>query len=152
MRKRKEFKKEYYLQKITNAHLWKLFGLKFITVEVQLDDLRFDGLAYDKKAKSFVIIEYKNKIDFEVLNQGETYYNLLQDNHQAYIDRFNEKFDCDFDEEDFDFKKTKVMIIGPEFTKEQIERSESPKYPFELYRAALYQCDEESYCITYEQI
>ena len=152
MRKRIPFKKEYYLQRITNARLWKLFGLKFITAEIQLDDLRFDGLAYDENAKSFVIIEYKNKTDFEVLNQAEAYYNLLQDNRQVYIDRFNEKFDCDFDEEDFNFEKTKVMIIGPEFSKEQIERSENPEYPFELYRATLYQCDEEHCRITYTQI
>lgn len=147
-----EFEKEYYLQNITNNHLNELFELKFITAEIQLNDLRLDGLAYDEKVKTFVIIEYKNKIDFEVLNQAETYYNLLQDNPQPFIDRFNNKFNDNLTEEDFDFEKMKVMIIGPEFSKDQIERSENPEYPFELYRATLYRCDEENGCILYRQI
>jgi trans-2-enoyl-CoA reductase len=54
MRKQDKFKKEYYLQRITNKNLRQLFDLKFITAEFQLNDLRFDGLAYDEKTKSFV--------------------------------------------------------------------------------------------------
>ena len=136
---------------MTNAHLAELFGLKFITAEFQLSGRRIDGLAYDEKAKSFVIIEYKNKIDFEVLNQAETYYNLLRDNPTEYTDRFNEEFNSELSEEDSYFDKTKVMIISPKFAEEQIERSENPEFPFELYRATLYRCDEEHFCITYEQ-
>ena len=152
MRKHDKFKKEYYLQRITNKNLRQLFDLKFITAEFQLNDLRFDGLAYDEKTKSFVIIEYKNKKDLDVLNQGQTYYNLLQENRDKYINRYNDEFDTDLKENDFEFEKTRVMIISTEFTKEQIEKSENPEYPFELYLATLYKCDDENGCITYEKI
>ena len=152
MRKKIEFSKEYYLQIITNTNLKRLFGLNLITSEFQFNDLRFDGLAYDEKTKSFVIIEYKNKIDFNVLDQGKTYYDLLQQNREEYIARYNEEFDANLKEADFDFEKTKVIIISPQFAKDQIEKSKNPEYPFELYKAALYKCDEENGCIAYSQV
>ena len=46
-----------------------LFNLEFVATEFQYNDFRFDTLAFDENCNSFVIIEYKNKLDFEVLNQ-----------------------------------------------------------------------------------
>lgn len=152
MRKIIKFKKEYYLQIVTNEHLKELFDLELVTSEFQFQGKRFDGLAYDKKSKSFVIIEYKNKKDFKVLNQAKTYYDLLQKIPKEYINRYNEEFDASLQEKDIHFEKTKVMIISSEFTKDQIKKSENPDYPFELYLATLYQCDEENGCITYEKV
>lgn len=141
------FNSELILQRNTQNNL-DLFNLKFVATEFQYNDWRFDTLAFDENNNSFVIIEYKNKLDFEVLNQGETYYNLLLDNKQVYIDKYNEVFKTNFKEDDFDFDKTKVLIIGPKFNKQQIRAAESPHYPFEIWKVNL----NETFCISYENV
>lgn len=147
-----DFENEYTLQHLTNDNLDELFNLKFVTFEYQLNDLRVDGLALDEKTKSFVIIEYKNEEDPEVLEQGKRYFDNLQNNRCKYIQEYNGAFGTDYDEDYFDFKKTKVMIIGPKFTQEQIKKSENPYYPFELYTISLYKCDEKKGCVSYKGV
>ena len=71
MMKRNPFKKEYYLHNITQKNLKELFDLEFVASEIQLNDLRFDNLAFDEKTNSFVIIEYKNELNQNVLSQGK---------------------------------------------------------------------------------
>ena len=134
------FESEYILQKITEKRL-DLFGLEFITSEFQFKNQRFDTLAFDRKNNSFVIIEYKNEYNQNVLNQCLYYYNLLLDNQEIYINKFNEVFNTD--KNDFDFENTRVMIIGPVFSDEQIEESFS--YPFEVWKVTLYDNDEIIY-------
>ena len=139
------FNSELILQRITQNNL-DLFDLEFVATEFQYNDFRFDTLAFDKNDNSFAIIEYKNKLDFEVLNQGETYYNLLLDNKQVYIDKYNDVFKTE--KADFDFDKTKVLIIGTEFNKEQLLAAESPHYPFEIWKVNV----NETFCISYENV
>lgn len=141
------FNSELILQRNTQNNL-DLFDLDFVASEFQYNDLRFDTLAFDKNNNSFVIIEYKNKLDFEVLNQGETYYNLLLDNKQVYIDKYNDVLKTDFKVGDFDFDKTKVLIIGPKFNKKQLFAAESPHYPFEIWKVKI----NENFCIFYENV
>lgn len=141
------FNSELILQRNTQNNL-DLFDLEFVASEFQYNDLRFDTLAFDNRTNSFVIIEYKNKLDIDVLNQGETYYNLLLDNKQVYIDKYNEVFKADFKKEDFDFDKTKVLIIGPKFNKKQLSTVESPHYPFEIWKVKI----NETFCISYENV
>ena len=139
------FKSELILQRNTENNL-DLFNLKFVASEIQFNDLRFDTLAFDEKNNSFAIIEYKNKLDFKVLNQGEKYYNLLLDNRQIYIDRYNDVFKSDLKEDDFDFEKTKVVIIGPKFSENQLSAAKSPHYPFEIWKVSA----DENFMISYE--
>ena len=141
------FNSELIIQRNTQANL-NLFDLEFVATEFQYNDFRFDTLAFDKDNSSFVIIEYKNKLDFEVLNQCETYYNLLLDNRQVYIDKYNDVFKTDLKEDDFDFDKTKVLIIGPKFNKTQLLAAESPHFPFEIWKVNV----NESFCISYENV
>ena len=140
-----KFNSELILQRITQENL-NIFGLKLIASEFQFNSQRFDTLAFDSKTDSFTIIEYKNKMDFEVLNQAESYYNLLLENKNIYIDKFNEVFKTSFNEDDFDFNKTKVLIIGPEFIKKQLLAAKSPHFPFEIWKVKV----NENYCISYE--
>lgn len=148
MAKKIPFKKEYYLHSITQKNLKELFGLEFVASEIQLHDLRFDNLAFDEKTSSFVIIEYKNELNQNVLNQGKTYYDLLLNNRDEYIKRYNEEFKSNLSEDDFDFDNTRVLIIGPKFTSEQIKASENPVYPFELWKVTLY----DNSCVVYENL
>ena len=122
--------------------------MDFIASEIQLNDLRFDNLAFDKKHDSFVIIEYKNELNMNVLNQAKDYYDLLLEERSEYISRYNEEFESDLAEDDFDFDRTRVMIIGPEFTSDQIKASENPDYPFELWKVTLY----DNCIVVYENL
>lgn len=148
MAKKIPFKKEYYLHNVTQKNLKELFDLKFVASEIQLNNLRFDNLAFDEKNNSFVIIEYKNELNLNVLNQAKDYYDLLLENKSIYIRRYNEEFECNLSEEDFDFENTRVMIVGPEFAPEQIEASKNPTYPFELWKVTLY----DNCCVLYENL
>ena len=164
MGKEKEFESEYILQRLTSNHLKEIFGLCFLTCEFQFkgfkingptfnekkETLRLDGLAFDEKTNSFVILEYKNKKDENVIEQcknyyynvlqdiakdvddfkfkdskqKEKYYKLLQDNKNGCIERYEKKFGEVNEENFFNFEKSKVMIIGPEFTESQINNDE----------------------------
>ena len=142
-----KFNSELILQRNTQNNL-NIFNLEFVASEFQYNDLRFDTLAFNEETNSFVIIEYKNKLDFEVLNQGKTYYNLLLDNKQVYIDKYNDVFKTEFKEDDFDFGKTKVLIIGPKFNKKQLSAAKSPHFPFEIWKVKV----NENFCISYENV
>lgn len=142
-----KFDSELILQRITQDNL-QIFDLKFVATECQYHSKRFDTLAFDENTNSFTIIEYKNKIDFEVLIQCEDYYNLLLENKDVYINKCNEVFNTELIKKEFDFDNTKVLIIGPEFSKDQIKEAHSPSYPFEIWQVDL----DENCCITYENV
>lgn len=116
------FKSEFILHTLTQDFLDELFSLEFVASEIQLNDLRLDNLAFDNDANSFVIIEYKNEFNANVLNQAQEYYDLLQENPEYFLNRLDNKKDVDFD-------NVKVMIIGPKFSDEQIKEA---KDNFEL--------------------
>ena len=187
-----DFDSEYALQHLTNERLKRLFDLKFITYEFQFkgfkisgleindkrESLRIDGLAFDEKTNSFVIIEYKNNLNQKVFEQGKNYYyNLIEPfeiecneesadeevkkkrnayckqlkiNKRKLKEKYEEKFNETLDGEDC-FSNARVMIIGPEFFDAQ-ERSETPKYPHEIYKVSLYKCDEINGYVSYEGI
>jgi len=73
------FESEYVLHKLTQKNLKELFGLEFVASEIQLNDLRLDNLAFDPETNSFVIIEYKNELNLNVINQAQEYYDLIHE-------------------------------------------------------------------------
>ena len=129
------FKSEFILHTLTQDFLDELFSLEFVASEIQLNDLRLDTLAFDNDANSFVIIEYKNEFNANVLNQAQEYYDLLQENPEYFLNRLDNKKDVDFD-------NVKVMIIGPKFSDEQIKEA---KDNFELWKITLFSDGEVSY-------
>lgn len=162
---------EYYLQQLTNNHLEYLFGLEFVTSEFELpgltDDidckkleecgkksksLRIDGLAFDNERKSFVIIEYKNKLDKCVIDQAKCYYKNLLDKKECYVKEYNNIFGKDCKEDDFDFSKSRVIIIGPEFSEKQKNRNKNPDFPFELYTVSLCKYNNKMYRVLYKNV
>ena len=108
------FESEFILHTLTQKHLKELFDLKLVASEKQLNKLRVDNLAFDKKNCCLVIIEYKNKFDSNVLNQVQEYHDLILENKEEYSKLVNE---C------VDFDNIQIMIIGPEFIDEQIKNS-----------------------------
>jgi predicted transport protein len=140
MTKKISFENEYALHKLTEKHLKELFDLEFVASEIQLNDLRLDNLAFDMKTNSFVIIEYKNEYNDNVLNQAQQYCDLVQDqeNNEFFINQLN-------DITEVNFENIKVMIIGPEFSPTQIDESESN---FELWKITLFDDGK----VTYENL
>ncbi|MEE1150661.1 MAG: hypothetical protein UH242_06880 [Methanobrevibacter sp.] len=144
MRKKIPFDSEYHLHNLTQNHLKELFDLELVASEIQKDDLRFDNLAFDEKTNTFVIIEYKNELNLNVLNQVQEYRELLLSKPEEYADLLD-------DSKEIDFKNTRVMIIGPEFSEKQIEESENLDFPTELYVVSLFKEDDKNGCVLYEK-
>lgn len=145
MSKKNKFRSEFIIQRITSKNL-NIFDLKHITNEFQYHGQRIDTLAFDDKNKSFVIIEYKNEYDSNVINQTKRYYDLLSNYPQAYINRHNEEYSSDLKEEELG--QTKVLIIGTDFKDHQIDAAKSPNFPFEIWKIS----KDENFCISYENL
>lgn len=143
-----DFDRESKLQRLTENNLEELFNLKFVDTEFEYKRLRIDTLAFDTENNSFVIIEYKNKLEYSVIDQGFSYLSLLLNNKYYFIKKYNELTDSNLDIEDFDFTKTKIMIIAPNFTKYQLKSTEFSDLPFELWKVKLY----ENGCVSYDKI
>ena len=158
MYKKTKFKWEILLHRLTEKYIktGQLFDLEVVASEIQVTNekeedgrknkpLRMDTLAFDKKEKAFVIIEYKIRKNDSVIPQVQGYYKLLKDNPEKYAERVDET------EDEIEFENTRAIIIGPEFTQEQIEDSEKLDY-LELYTYSLYKCDGGKHCILYEKV
>ena len=74
------FKLEKELQDLTEQNLGAILGVSFIRSEFALNNFRIDTLAFDREAKSFVIIEYKRDKNFSVIDQGYAYLSLMLNN------------------------------------------------------------------------
>ena len=141
-----DFDYEIMLQSLTNARLKILFDLEYIAYEFQFNGLtvdclasgkktkplKVDGLAFDKKTNSFVILEYKNRLNINVLNQGEDYYyNLLQKDADKLIDRYKYKLQEEEKkrentekEEGFDLKKSyEILDYGKKYYCELLQKN-----------------------------
>ena len=138
MSKKIKFDSEYKLHKLTEDNLKNLFDLELVASEIQHNNLRLDNLAFDEKTKTFVIIEYKNELNLKVLEQAQDYYNLINKYPEVYSNRLN-------NQSDIDFENTRVMIIGPKFTENQINNS---KTNFEIWKVSLYDNGK----VTYENM
>lgn len=143
-----DFDRESKLQRLTENNLEELFDLQFVQTEFEYKHLRIDTLAFNTKTHSFVIIEYKNKLEYSVIDQGFSYLSLLLNNKYYFIKKYNEITGLNLDIEDFDFSKTKIMIIAPSFTKYQLKSTEFSDLPFELWKVRLY----ENGCVSYDKI
>lgn len=135
MSKKLDFGREYKLHKFTQDHL-KCFDLEFVASERQCDKLRADNIAFD--GEKLVIIEYKNElVKQKVMDQAKEYYDLFKESTKN-CDRLykKDKKVCAIrlsDEEVFCSEEIRVIIIGPEFSKDF-----DNKYAFELWNVSLY--------------
>ena len=136
-----KFKREYFLHRFTQNHLKELFDLEFVASEIQRKKLRFDNLAFDEKTNSFAIIEYKNRFDRNVINQARSYSNLIQneENRKYFLNRLDKQIPIDFD-------NTKIMIIGPKFSQDQV--NDAKDNGFELWKVTLF----DDCKVTYENL
>ena len=133
MNHQKHFESEYILHQLTQKHLEELFDLELVASEKQLNNLRPDNLALDKSNNAFVIIEYKNKFDKDVLNQVQRYQDLILEKKDEYSKLVDETVDL---------KNIRIMIISPKFNSQQIENAEDN---VELWQVSLFDNSEVEY-------
>lgn len=131
------FDKEKKLQNFTEANLQQLFGLEFVATEFNLENFWLDSLAFDSTTNSFVIIEYKKVENFSLMDQGQTYLNLVLDHKADVLLKYINVTKKTLDLKDIDWSQTRVIFIGPKFSTYQ-KRALSPNLPFELWEVALY--------------
>ncbi len=141
------FKKEKELQNFTENNLQELFGLEFIATEFNIESFWLDSLAFDPSINSFVIIEYKKVENFSLMDQGQTYLNLVLDHKADVLLEYITRTGKTLDKKSVDWGQTRVMFIGPKFNTYQ-KRALSSSLPFELWEVGIY----EGGLIEYDQI
>lgn len=142
------FQSEKELQKLCEKNLQELINLYFVDTEFPVADFRLDTVAFDKEANAFVIIEYKNKRNTSVIDQGYTYLSTMFNHKADFVLRYNIKFNESKDIRDFDWSQSKVIFISPNFTKYQINSINFKDLPIELWKIKQYQ----NHTILFEQI
>jgi len=127
------FKLEKEIQVLTEDNLKSIFNLEFVKSEFSLNQFRIDTLAYDKEARTFVIIEYKRDKNFSVIDQGYAYLSLMLNNKADFILEFNENGKETLKRSDVDWSQSRVMFISPSFTTYQKEAINFKDLPIELW-------------------
>ena len=132
---------EKLIQSMIEKNLSIIFpSLDFLTTEYSIDNLRPDSIAFDNDSKSFVIIEYKNIKHKGVVDQGMSYYKLLQEKKENFVLLYHKIRGKVLDtENDVNWDETRVIFISPEFTEHQKRASQSVSLPIELYTIAKFE-------------
>lgn len=136
---------EKYLQNLVEDNLIDLFNLEFIATEFNLENFWLDTLAYDPENNSFVIIEYKKTESWSLMDQGQTYLNLLLDHKAEVLLSYNERVGKSKKIKDINWAASRILFISPSFTAYQT-RALAPNLPFELWQVKLF--DENLLSLT----
>ena len=146
--KEKSFDLERDVQRITESNLPEIFGYKFVSTEVYLNNLRIDTLAFDSETNTFIIIEYKKDRNLSVIDQGYAYLALLLNKKADFILEYNEKTNQTIKRGDVDWSQSKVIFVSPRFTTYQKGAIEFRDLPIELWEFKKY----ENNTILYNQL
>jgi predicted transport protein len=133
-----EFKLEKDIQSLCESNLRTLFDLQLVKSQFIVKNLKIDTLAYDAKAKAFVVIEYKRDKNISVIDQGYSYLSLVLNNRADCILEYNEKIKPTIKKDDIDWSQTRVMFIAPAFTQYQVQSINFRDIPFELWEISQY--------------
>lgn len=126
---------EKLLQTLVENNLSAIFpGLEFLTTEYHIDNLRPDSIAFDNEKNSFVIIEYKNIKHRGVIDQGMSYYSLLQERKENFVLLYHKIKGVVLNvDANVNWDETRVIFISREFTEHQKRAYRSWNLPIELY-------------------
>lgn len=133
------FKNEPELRRPFDENFAVFFpGLERVRSECVLDDVRLDTLAFDKKAKAFVIIEYKrDATKRDIFAQGLSYYKQLQRHQADCVEFLSEKRGRTVMRKEIAWKKTRLIFVSAHFSKHQI-RANWDDPPIELRQVRKY--------------
>jgi predicted transport protein len=133
-----DFKLEKDIQKICDDNLQELFGLEVVKSQFTIQNFRIDTLAFDAKAKSFVVIEYKKNENFSVVDQGYAYLSLILNNKAECVLVYNESRKKPIKKDDADWTQTRVIFVAPSFTQYQVQSINFKDLPIELWEIKKY--------------
>jgi len=136
-----KFNLEKHLQILIERNLDKVFGLKFVASEFQLNNLRIDTVAFDTEINTFVLIEYKRDRSFSVIDQGFAYLALALNNKADFVLLYNAKFNKNFQKDDIDWSQIRVIFVAETFTTYQQEAIGFQDLPIELWEVSPYEGD-----------
>ena len=134
-----EFESEKDLQNFVEKNIEKLFSIKFIKSEFQIDKYRFDSVGFNKDEdwNSFVIFEYKKSQNYSLIDQGYAYLNTALDRKSELILLYNEIFNKSLRVNDVNWENIRVYFVSPKFTIYQRDAVQETM-PFELYEINQY--------------
>lgn len=145
--KETRFDLEKDIQKLTEANLETIFGLRFVSgasnhefsVRAQEQDFYIDTIAFDETQKSIVIIEYKKDKSFSVIDQGFAYLSAMLNHKADFVLELNERLGKNFTKKDVDWEQSRVIFISPEFTNYQHNAINFKDLPIYLYEVRFYE-------------
>lgn len=139
---KKPFKYEKIIQELIENNLNNVFPeLEFVKTEHQMGKLRPDSIAFNNESNSFVIIEYKNVRNHGVVDQGLSYYRLLQENKGDFILLYHEIKDKLLKMDEVNWDETRVIFISPEYNIHQRRASGVLDLPIDLYEISKHEGD-----------
>lgn len=136
-----DFRLERDSQRLIEANIEQVFGLKFVDTEFQLNGLRVDTLAFDEETNSFVVIEYKRDRSSSVIDQGYSYLALVLNNKADFVLRYNETQQKSLTKADIDWSATRVIFVAARFTTHQLGSINFQDLPIELWKVQLHEGD-----------
>lgn len=143
-----EFTSEKELQTVCENNLETLLNLEFIATEFSVSTFRLDTLAYDKESNSLVIIEYKNRKNSSVIDQGYSYLSVMFNYKANFILEYSKKVGRVLNIEDINWEQSKVIFVSPHFTNYQMNSINFKDLPIELWKIKKYNND----IISFDQI
>ena len=146
------FKLEREIQHLVEMNLNTLLGLEFVKSEFSISgsvqQLRIDTLAFDKKNKAFVIIEYKQDKSFSVVDQGYAYLSVMLNNKADFILEYNESRNEPLKRNSVDWSQSRVIFISQGFTPYQKEAINFKDLPIALWEIKKY----SNQTISFEEV
>lgn len=106
----KEFILEKEIQNLFENNLSLISDFIFVKSEFSIKNRRIDTLAFDPKNKYFVIIEYKRNKNYNVIDQGVSYLNLMLEYKAEFIIEYNESLNKNLKRKDVDWSQSKVIF------------------------------------------
>ena len=147
-----KFVNEKHMQKLVEDNIETLFpGLKFLKTEFRdmvEGERRPDTIAFDTNQNTFVVIEYKNRRNSDVVAQANTYLRDMEQNKAALVLEHSTKMNCKpLDKKLFCWKDMYAIIMAPEFGPFQISGA-SKNQEVEMYETRMY----DNLVITVERV
>lgn len=146
------FKLEREIQHLVEANLNTLLGLEVVKSEFSISgsvqQLRIDTLAFDRKNRAFVIIEYKQDKSFSVVDQGYAYLSVMLNNKADFILEYNESRQEPLKRKNVDWSQSRVIFISQGFTPYQKEAINFKDLPIALWEIKRY----SNQTISFEEV
>ena len=132
------FKLEREIQRLFEANLTSIMGLKLVRSEFSIKNKRIDTLAYDEQAKAFIIIEYKRDKNISVVDQGFTYLGLMLENKADFVLEHQGQLNSSLKTPEVDWSQTRVVFVSPSFTENQVQATNFKDIAIELWEIKRY--------------